>query len=139
MKGPKIFISNSHNDSEWARRFAEELDRQGLSVWLDQFKVGLGRVWAEEIEKGLRESDIVVVLIRSEDLEATGISNANLYLELGAALSMGKTIVPIIPEGIDPGKLPSPIRLIRGLTRTTPEATAQEFTDSLKALPREAA
>jgi hypothetical protein len=139
MTKSKIFISNSYNDTDWAQKFAEELDKLGLNVWFAQFKVGLGRVWADAIEKGLRESDIIVFLLRSEDLEVTGLANANLFLELGAAISLGKTIIPVIPEGIDRGKLPSPLQLIRGLVRTTPEATAQEFAKELEATYKEAA
>jgi hypothetical protein len=136
---PKVFISYSHHDSEWARQFAEQLNKLGLNVWFDQFNVGLGQAWAQAIEKGLRESNVIVSLMRAEDLEHTNLFNANLYLELGAALSLGKTIIPVIPEGIDLAKLPSPLRLRRGLIRATPEATAQEFVRELEAVPREAA
>lgn len=139
MMQDKIFISYSHDDSKWAQKFAEELKKLGLNIWFDQFNVGLGNVWADAIETGLKESQIVVILFRSKDVEAAGLSNANLFLEYGAALSMGKVIVPVVPDGIDQSKLPSALRLVRGVPRTTPEETAKQFADALAVFSRKAA
>jgi len=53
------------------------------------------------IEAGLRESEVLVAL-----LDAESPSKPNLFFELGAAIGMGKRVVPIIPKGLDPSILP---------------------------------
>ena len=135
----KIFISYSHNDSEWAKKFAGELKELGLNVWFDQFNVEIGKAWADSIGTALKESNIVIFLVREEDLETTGVTNANLYLELGAAISMGKIIIPVVPEEVDQNKLPWSLRLVRGITRTTPEETAKRLSESSTTLSKKAA
>ena len=53
--------------------------------------------------------------------------------ELGAAISMGKRVVPIVPRDLDPRALPFDVRLRRYLIRETPEQTAEELSHTLQA------
>lgn len=128
MEEPKVFISHSTNDADWARSFAQALKERGVSVWFDEFDVKPGESWRDAIEAGLRGSDILVALV---DQEAS--SKPSLFFELGAAISMGKRVVSIVPKDIDPGALRLDIRLRRYLIRDTPEETAKEFSSTLQA------
>jgi hypothetical protein len=118
----KIFISYSHADSQWAKEFALSLRQRGVDVWLDQLEIKPGEPLSEAIERGLRGSDLVVTLINAENL-----SKPYLFFELGAALSMGKRIVGIVPEGFDTVKLPQSLRARRYLIKSSPDATAAEL------------
>lgn len=124
----KVFISHSAKDAEWARSFAEALKQRGVSVWFDEFDVQPGEALRDALEAGLRSSDVLVAL-----LDAESSSKPNLFFELGAAISMGKRVVSIVPKGIDPGALPLNIRLRRYLVRDTPEQTAEELSNTLQA------
>ncbi|MGH9875319.1 MAG: toll/interleukin-1 receptor domain-containing protein [Pyrinomonadaceae bacterium] len=124
----QIFISYSNTDSEWARSFADALERHGLRVWLDKSEIQAGESWREALESGLRESDVVVALINPQTS-----FKANLYFELGAAIGMGKRVVPIVPREMDNSKLPFELRMRRYLVRESPENTAEQLADSLKA------
>jgi hypothetical protein len=139
MTSPKVFISYSYSDAEWALKFAEELGKYGLNVWPDRYKITSADKWADEMEKELRESQVVVFLIQPSELEATDLHNAHIFLELGAALSSGKTIVPVVTQNLDYNKLPPPLRRIQSLIRTSPEETARELAQALELLSREAA
>ena len=66
-------------------------------------------------------------------LDAEVPARANLFFELGAAIGMGKRVVPIVPKGVDPSVLPLDIRLRRYLIRDTPEETAEELSNTLLA------
>lgn len=128
MHEPKVFISHSATDADWARSFAQALKERGVSVWFDEFNVQPGESWREALEAGLRSSDVLVALF-----DAESSSKPNLFFELGAALGMGKRVVSIVPKGTDPGALPLNVRSRRYLIRDTPEETAEQLSHTLKA------
>jgi hypothetical protein len=124
----RVFISHSAQDADWARSFAQCLKERGVTVWFDGFDVLPGESLRDALESGLRNSDVLVAL-----LDAEFPSRPNLFFELGAAIGMGKRVVPIVPKGIDPSILPLDFRLRRYLIRDTPERTAEELSNTLQA------
>jgi len=128
LREPKVFISHSAQDADWARSFAQALKQRGVAVWFDEFDVRPGDSFRDALESGLRSSDVFVALFDTEYS-----SKPNLYFELGAALGMGKRVVPIVPKGLDPSRLPLEIRLRRYLVRDSPEQTAEELSSTLLA------
>ncbi len=128
MSSPQIFISYSKGDADWARSFADALKQRGVRVWLDQFQIAAGESVRDAIEEGLRESDVFVALIDPESS-----LKPNLFFELGAAIGMGKRVVPIVPRELDISKLPLELRSRRYLVRDSPENTAEELTHALVA------
>ena len=134
MSVPKIFISYSHSDKEWVRKFVETITRSGVEVWFDEFNIKPGEPLVESLEKGLRESDAVVLLLTAES-----INRPNLFFEIGAALGMKKPIIPVIPEGFDYYKMPLPLQRIKFLVRNSPEETARELANAVALLDGEAA
>jgi TIR domain-containing protein len=124
----QVFISYSNADSEWAKSFAEALGQHGLRVWLDEFQIKAGESLGEALEVGLRQSDVLVALIDPQTS-----FRPNLYFELGAAIGMGKRVVPIVPRGLDNSQLPLELRIRRYLVRESPENTAEQLVDSLEA------
>jgi hypothetical protein len=128
METRKVFISHSAQDTDWARSFAQALKQRGVTVWFDEFDLRPGGSVRDALEAGLRGSDVLVAL-----LDAESPSKPNLFFELGAAIGMGKRVVPILPKGLDPNVLPLDVRLRRYLVRDTPEETAEALSSSLKA------
>ena len=122
MAKPRIFVSYSHKEADWAKEFAQALSQRGLQVWIDQLAVKAGESIREAVEKGLRESDVFVTLI-----DPSSLSSPSLFFELGAAIGMGKRVVAIVPEDFDPSHLPLPLRARRFLIKRAPEATASEL------------
>jgi nucleoside 2-deoxyribosyltransferase len=78
------------------------------------------------LEAGLRESDVLVALI-----DPQSSLKPNLFFELGAAIGMGKRVVPIVPRELDTSKLPLELRTRRYLLRASPEDTAEQLAHSL--------
>jgi TIR domain-containing protein len=134
MSRHKVFISYSHSDKEWARKFAETIASSGVEVWFDEFNIKPGQPLVEALEKGLRESDAVVLLINAEN-----VNRPNLFFEIGAALGMNKAIIPVVPKDFEYSKLPLPLQRIKFLVRNSPEETARELATAVEALYGEAA
>ena len=111
-----------------ARSFAQALKQRGVTVWFDEFEIKPGGLFADAMEAGLRSSEVLVTLVDEESSRKPG-----LFFELGAAIGMGKRIVPILPRGLNPGILPLDLRVRRYLIRDTPEHTAEELANGLQA------
>ena len=59
-----VFLSHASADKETCvRPFAKELERTGISFWLDEAEIAWGESIALKINEGLRESKYVVVFI----------------------------------------------------------------------------
>ena len=121
MAEPKVFISSLAADKVWARQFAESLKSLGVGVWFDEWQVRPGDRWADALEQGLRTSDVIVMLLDRES-----VARPNAFFELGAAIGLGKSIVPVVAEDVDPSQLPQPIRSRKYLLMRSPADTARE-------------
>ena len=129
---PQVFVSYSHSeaDSEWVRQFAQSLEQRGFSVWLDETQMHFGDRFREAIEQGLRGSDIIVSLVTPQS-----ITRPNLFFDLGAALGMGKRVIPIVPKDLDLALLPQPLRGRRFLRQASPEETASALAAETSNVP----
>lgn len=134
MATNKIFISHSSTDKGWAREFAQRLSGVGADVWFDEFNIKPGDSISESVERGMRASDTIVLLVSDQS-----VNNSNFFFELGAALGMNKKIVLIIPEGFSVSKLPISVQRRKYLVRKSPEETAAELAAGLELLHGEAA
>lgn len=134
MNVRKIFISYSHSDQDWARVFAQTLATSGIEVWFDEFNIKPGEPLVESLEKGLRESDAVVLVLNAENMR-----RPNIFFEIGAALGMNKPIIPVVPAGFESHKLPLPLQRIKFLIRNSPEKTAHALTSAVAVFDGEAA
>jgi nucleoside 2-deoxyribosyltransferase len=127
MTEPKVFISYSHDDAEWVRRFAEALRQQDVSVWLDEWQVNAGEPLRDAIEAGLRSSDAIVSVLTRANAQ-----RPNVLFELGVALGMGKPLIPIIPPDLESSAIPFGLRARRYLTKGAPDEAAREVAEAVK-------
>ena len=122
MTTPTVFISHSFSDENWVREFGQSLTHHGWNVWPDHHAIQVGNSWREAMEKRLRESSIIILLVTPDT-----VGKPNLFFEIGAAIGMGKPVIPVISRNLDPSLLPPTLRERKYLIQSTPEATAQEF------------
>lgn len=84
-----IFISYSHEDRGAARRFAEALQAEGLSVWWDE-ALRSGEAFDERIEQALKAAKAVVVLWSKHSV-------ASRWVRAEATLAdRNRTLVPVM-------------------------------------------
>jgi hypothetical protein len=53
---PGVFISHRMADADLARRLAEEIQRAGYRVWLDEWEILIGDSVVERINAGLENA-----------------------------------------------------------------------------------
>jgi hypothetical protein len=65
-----VFLGHSSKDKATVRQLALRLRADGLRVWLDEWNIAPGELIATAIEKGLRESRTLVLVMSANSLSA---------------------------------------------------------------------
>lgn len=105
---PKIFLSHAAFDSDMANNFKKviETNLENIDVFCfsDPLDLPLGTKWPEEIQKALKESDILFVLATSRSL-----SRPWVWFEAGTFWFTGKKVIPLCIGEIKKDRLPTPL------------------------------
>jgi sulfatase modifying factor 1 len=81
----QIFVSYAHQDSHFARRLAQDLRQQGLSVWIAPDSIRPGEKWVEAINRGLDESGVFVLALTPNAVESRWVKDeTHVAIELNA-------------------------------------------------------
>jgi predicted nucleotide-binding protein len=127
MSGARVFISYSHDDSEWVRQFAQALKELNVTVWLDEWQIAAGDSLRDALEVGLRESDAIIAV-----LSPSNAARPNTFFELGFAIGMGKRLIPVVSRDMDRSKIPFDLKSRRYLIKGSPDETAREVAGAVK-------
>jgi hypothetical protein len=115
-----VFISYSSKDRNWASKFANELEANGVHAWFDQTEIAPGDRVTAKLEEALRESQVMAVIVTPDYL-----TNPSSAFELGAAVGGNKKIIPIVPQEVEATSMPSLLRGRRLLQESSPQAAGK--------------
>jgi hypothetical protein len=87
----------------------------------DRHAIQWGDSLREVIERGLRESNVIILLVTPDT-----VRYPNLFFEIGAAIGL-EPLVAVVSQKLDSSLLPSFLRERKYLVQSTPEQTAGEF------------
>lgn len=121
-----IFLSYSFQDMLWVSAFVDSLREQGVSVWFDVQEISIGERIQEPIEKALRESNVMVVILSANSVESSWI-----FFELGAAVADNKRIIPVVIDDIAHERLPLPLTRYQYLREKSPVEAGKEVARAL--------
>lgn len=99
----QIFISYSRADKDFAARLVNDLAAYDVRVWLDVRSIPHGANWDIEVQKGLDDSDLMLVLLSPDSVASQNVADEWSYF-----IDQDK---PIIPLMIRPCQVP--FRLMR--------------------------
>jgi hypothetical protein len=91
-----IFISYANEDRESAAQVAHMIESAGWGVWWDR-RIPAGRSWRQVLEDALRDMRCMVVLWSKNSVESPWVAE-----EAEEARRLGKTIVPVLIEAVEP-------------------------------------
>lgn len=93
-----IFISYSHEDSEFVQALAMRLVMEKRSVWIDRWEIQVGDSLIEKIQNALTEASAVIVVLSQASVKSEWCKkelNTSLVRELESRQSL---LLPIIIE-----------------------------------------
>ena len=80
----KVFLSHSNRDKEKVDMIFDEFQKSEISVWYDKYEIEPGDSITEKISKGLDESDIGIICISNNFLNASSgwtTSELNFFIQ----------------------------------------------------------
>jgi len=83
MSKLRVFISYTHSDSWFVDDLAADLKGCGIDVWIDKWQIGIGESIIERINKGIDESDFLIVVLSRNSINSKWVKE-----ELNAATFM---------------------------------------------------
>lgn len=95
------FISYKREDQPYAERVRDTLRSWGYSTWMDIENIPQGAYWPDEIDRGLRQSDLVVGLLSPQ-----AIASRNVRNEWDWAINAGKKLVLLMLRPVPPDEIP---------------------------------
>jgi len=108
----KIFISYSTPDADAAHKLYLDLSEHHLTTWYDRQSLLPGQRWELEIERNLRSSDYVVLLLSSSAVSRRGYFHREMNLALRVLDEIPADKIFIIPARLDECRMPDTLRHI---------------------------
>jgi hypothetical protein len=93
---PSIFLSYSRREVGFVDQLTDQLQKAGFQVWLDYRSLMPGSPWKTQIEKGLDESEVILLVVSKESM-------ASKYVEFEwrRVIQEDKRIILAIFEAVD--------------------------------------
>ncbi|MDD4651794.1 MAG: HEAT repeat domain-containing protein [Methanothrix sp.] len=93
----QIFISYCHNDGDFAENLASKLKDNGLKFWMDETGLEGGDEWREEIDRSIRKSSALVLVVTPESKDSFYVTYEWIF-----ALGAGLKVVPLKLKETEP-------------------------------------
>ena len=93
---PNIFLSYSRREVGFVDQLTHQLEKEGFRVWLDYRSLIPGSPWKTQIDQGLDESEVILLVVSKESM-------ASKYVELEwrRVIREDKRIILAIFEAVD--------------------------------------
>lgn len=114
----KLFVSYSRRDANAMESLIRGLKVLGHDVWIDQELTG-GVEWWNAILERIREADAFVAVVSMAALNSVACSRERVY-----AVSLGKSVVPVLVERVPPQLLPPELAQRQLIDYVTPDESA---------------
>lgn len=99
-----IFLSYAHEDSNWVRPLAEQLESAGVRCFVAEISIDAGELWEEKIRKASQNVERVILFITPNSQKSLWVA-----AEAGAAWALEKPLIAATMF-VDPRELIEPIK-----------------------------
>jgi len=111
----KIFICHCSEDKSTARKLYQYLIKQGYDAWLDEEKLLAGQDWNLEIQKNLRNTDVVIVILSKKSIGKEGYVQKEIKFALDIVDEKPENTIFIIPLRLDDCEIPQRLKYLHTL------------------------
>lgn len=88
-----VFVSYNSKHEDFAELMKEKLEKESIAVWKDTYQIDAGTEWRNEIDRGLLDCDVIIVI-----LDKISAKSSYVTYEWAFALGNGKHIIPLLTE-----------------------------------------
>lgn len=89
------FVSYGRGDSDWVHALAENLERIGLHVFLDDWELVAGDLLAVKLQEGLAAADAMVLVVSAQSV-GRGWVDEELAAAIAKAVAGQRRLIPVI-------------------------------------------
>jgi|GEM_PF-1907029 len=109
---PVVFISHASGDKYFVDLLTEILNYHHISTWYDSEDIHVGSDYSERINRGLLDSDFLIVVISTKSCESKWVTRE---ISTFLANKRKSNIIPIMLEKVDPDIVFDGLRDIQGI------------------------
>lgn len=102
-----VFISYLYRDFKFVSLMVEELEKEGVRVWLDAREIKPGADWGSAITEAIQAAD-AIIFVASADSTISRLEY--LRADLRGAVSMAKAIIPVAVDDVGLRSLPDELK-----------------------------
>ncbi|WOI45140.1 TIR domain-containing protein [Acidovorax sp. BLS4] len=103
----KVFISYAKEDANYANELYARLENEGASPWLDTKKLLPGQNWDFEIDRALKDANVVVLLLSPRSVGKRGFVQREAHDAVELLRYKKEGDIYILPLLIEPCEVPS--------------------------------
>ena len=115
----QIFLSHAHEDADFAKRLAKDLQDIGLIVWMTPDSIQPGEQWVSAIERGLNESGVFIVLLTPNSVRSKWVKKETQWA-LQAEQNNVLKLVPVMAKQCDVEQLSNFLALTQQVMNSIP-------------------
>ena len=94
----RVFLCHSSQDKSIVRELYQRLNAEGwIDPWLDEVKIVGGQIWDYEIQKAVKDSDVIFVGLSRESVNKEGYVQKEIKLALDVAEEKPDGTIFIVP------------------------------------------
>lgn len=107
----RVFLSYGHDvaSAELVARISQDLEREGINVWVDSNRIRFGDDWRQSITEGIQASTHVLAFLSKHSTRKPGVCRQEIAIALGPGKAHVYTVL------VEPEKEVSPPLLISHL------------------------
>lgn len=106
----RVFLCHSSTNKPIARDLYHRLESDGVDPWLDEKKLLPGQNWQMEIEKAVRNSDMVIVFLSRASISKRGYVQKEIRIALDVADEQPDGTIFIVPLRLEECDIPDRLR-----------------------------
>jgi S-DNA-T family DNA segregation ATPase FtsK/SpoIIIE len=118
-----VFLCHATDDKKLVRKLYEKLINDGIDVWFDEEKLLPGQDWDIEIQKAVRQSDVVIVCLSKKSVTKEGYVQKEIKIALDVADEKPEGTIYLIPTRLEECNVPFRLNRWQWIDLFSTEAT----------------
>ncbi|MBD3306762.1 TIR domain-containing protein, partial [candidate division KSB3 bacterium] len=99
MKHPKVFISYSSKDQDFARKLASDLKQYDIETWIDITSIRVGDTLTSRIQQGIEQADYILMILSENSVNSKWVQEEIRAAYAQTRTNAEKILIPIVLEG----------------------------------------